>query len=96
MDDIFRSQFRLPYPLYEKLKEEAENANRSLNAEIVARLQASVEQPRLGFGPGSEGVRQMEEAAERIAESALQRVLERSGVMARQTGRGKVGPKKPT
>lgn len=43
MEDTFRSQFRLPYPLYEKLKAVAEESNRSLNAEIVARLQQSFE-----------------------------------------------------
>lgn len=41
MEDTFRSQFRLPYPLYEKLKAVAEESNRSLNAEIVARLQST-------------------------------------------------------
>ena len=40
-EDLFRSQFRLPYPLYERLQAAAEQANRSLNAEIVARLVAS-------------------------------------------------------
>lgn len=40
-NDQFRSQFRLPYPLYERLKAEAESHQRSLNAEIVARLEAS-------------------------------------------------------
>lgn len=33
----------MPYPLYEKLKTVAEESNRSLNAEIVARLQQSFE-----------------------------------------------------
>ncbi|NYT74272.1 Arc family DNA-binding protein [Halomonas sp. QX-2] len=42
-DDTFRSQFRLPYELYEKLKEESDKNHRSLNAEIVARLQESFE-----------------------------------------------------
>lgn len=42
MDDIYRSQFRLPYPLYEKLKDSAETYHRSLNAEIVARLEESI------------------------------------------------------
>lgn len=40
-NDQYRSQFRLPYPLYERLKAEAETRQRSLNAEIVARLEAS-------------------------------------------------------
>ncbi|MDE1713572.1 Arc family DNA-binding protein (plasmid) [Chromobacterium amazonense] len=39
--DIFRSQFRLPWDLYEQLKKSAEEAGRSLNAEIVFRLEAS-------------------------------------------------------
>lgn len=37
-DDIYRSQFRLPYDLYEKLKEAADAKSRSVNAELVARL----------------------------------------------------------
>lgn len=41
MQDIFRSQFRLPSELAEKLREEAERNNRSLNAEVVARLEGS-------------------------------------------------------
>lgn len=41
MQEIFRSQFRLPHSLYEKLKASAESSNRSLNAEIVARLEES-------------------------------------------------------
>lgn len=42
-DDTYRSQFRLPYDLYEKLKAESEKNRRSLNAEIVARLQRTIE-----------------------------------------------------
>lgn len=42
-DDTYRSQFRLPYDLYEKLKAESERNHRSLNAEIVDRLSRSVE-----------------------------------------------------
>ncbi|WP_175994897.1 Arc family DNA-binding protein [Burkholderia vietnamiensis] len=38
MDDTYRSQFRLPYPLYEKLKQAADENHRSVNAELVARL----------------------------------------------------------
>ncbi|WP_324710083.1 Arc family DNA-binding protein [Pseudomonas citronellolis] len=41
MDEIYRSQFRLPYPLYEQLKEAADANHRSVNAELVARLEAS-------------------------------------------------------
>ncbi|MDH0157362.1 Arc family DNA-binding protein [Stutzerimonas stutzeri] len=41
MEDIYRSQFRLPYSLYESLKEAADANRRSVNAELVARLEAS-------------------------------------------------------
>ncbi|MGH8421886.1 MAG: Arc family DNA-binding protein [Pseudomonas fluorescens] len=39
MDDIYRSQFRLPYSLYESLKMSASSNRRSINAELVARLE---------------------------------------------------------
>lgn len=42
MEDIYRSQFRMPYGLYEKLKAEADKAGRSVNAELVARLEQSL------------------------------------------------------
>ena len=42
-DDYFRSQFRLPYDLYEKIKASADDSRRSLNAELVKRLQESFE-----------------------------------------------------
>lgn len=37
----FRSQFRLPADLADRLKAEAEKNNRSMNAEVVARLEKS-------------------------------------------------------
>lgn len=46
--DTYRSQFRLPYDLYEALKDAADKNRRSLNAEIVARLGQS-------FCDGDEG-----------------------------------------
>lgn len=42
--DYFRSQFRLPWALYERL--EANRTSKSLNAEIVARLEASFERDK--------------------------------------------------
>lgn len=42
MDEIYRSQFRLPYPLYEQLKASADANRRSVNAELVARLEESL------------------------------------------------------
>lgn len=41
MNDIFRSQFRLPVELADKLRISAEDAGRSMNAEVVARLEGS-------------------------------------------------------
>lgn len=40
-DELYRSQFRLPYPLYEQLKAAADGNRRSVNAELVARLEES-------------------------------------------------------
>lgn len=40
-DDQYRSQFRLPYELYEQLKAAADTNKNSVNAELVARLQES-------------------------------------------------------
>ena len=39
MEDTYRSQFRLPQDLYLKLKAAADGNRRSLNAELIARLQ---------------------------------------------------------
>lgn len=41
MNDIYRSQFRMPYSVYENLKEAADQNHRSVNAELVARLENS-------------------------------------------------------
>lgn len=41
MQDIFRSQFRLPVALAEKLRASSETSGRSMNAEVVARLEQS-------------------------------------------------------
>jgi hypothetical protein len=42
MSDIYRSQFRMPLALFEKLKSEAGKSKRSANAELVARLERSL------------------------------------------------------
>ncbi|MYM74417.1 Arc family DNA-binding protein [Duganella sp. FT134W] len=42
MSDIYRSQFRMPFALFEKLKAEAGKAGRSVNAELVGRLERSL------------------------------------------------------
>jgi hypothetical protein len=42
MSDIYRSQFRMPIMLFEKLKAEASRSGRSVNAELVGRLERSL------------------------------------------------------
>lgn len=42
MKDVYRSQFRLPYDLYEQLKALAEKNRRPLNVELVYRLEIAV------------------------------------------------------
>ncbi|WP_250504582.1 Arc family DNA-binding protein [Caballeronia sp. AZ7_KS35] len=44
MEDTHRSQYRLPWPLYEELKAAAEKNRRLLNAELVARLESTFPQ----------------------------------------------------
>ncbi|WP_186157246.1 Arc family DNA-binding protein [Burkholderia gladioli] len=44
MEDTHRSQYRLPWSLYEQLKASAEAQRRSINSEIVSRLTISVAQ----------------------------------------------------
>lgn len=41
MEETYRSQFRLPYSLYEQLKASADKNRRSVNAELVSRLEES-------------------------------------------------------
>lgn len=52
MQDIFRSQFRLPVALAERLRESSEASGRSMNAEVVARLEQSFS----GGGGAPEGI----------------------------------------
>lgn len=41
MEETYRSQFRMPQALYEKLKASADASHRSVNAELVARLEST-------------------------------------------------------
>lgn len=56
MNDTYRSQFRLPSELADKLREAAEVSGRSLNAEVVARLEASFAPPSGTMSPDLERV----------------------------------------
>ncbi len=56
MNDTYRSQFRLPSELADKLREAAEASGRSLNAEVVARLEASFVPPAGTTSPDLERV----------------------------------------
>jgi len=57
LDDLYRSQFRMPYELYEQLKAAADASKNSVDAELVARLQES-------FAPKSRALATSWEAAE--------------------------------
>ncbi len=78
-EETFRSQFRLPHDLYEKLKAESEKNHRSLNAEIVARLQASFDDLRFYGHTLSDDVNpdEAEELRTRVArvEAALEKLI---------------------
>lgn len=54
MEDLYRSQFRLPYALYEHLKAASDRSGRSLNAELVYRLTQTFDSDRAGSA-GSAG-----------------------------------------
>ncbi|MCE3605847.1 Arc family DNA-binding protein [Massilia sp. P8910] len=63
MDEIYRSQFRLPWHLYEKLKAAADQAGRSVNSELVVRLEQS-----LDTGSDEADVLQVFEIIKRLSE----------------------------
>jgi hypothetical protein len=76
MEDIVRSQLRVPLPLYDRLKEAAERAGRSLNAEIVFRLARSFETSgEAGAAELAEKLSQPEHRADlEILLAAIQRI----------------------
>jgi hypothetical protein len=47
MEDLYRSQFRLPYSLFDQLKAAADKSGRSVNAEVVSRLTDSFVEERV-------------------------------------------------
>ena len=47
MEDLYRSQFRLPYPLYERLKAASDSSGRSVNGELVYRLGQTFDSDKL-------------------------------------------------
>ena len=74
---------RLPDGMRDRIADAAKTAGRSMNAEIVARLQDSFDGPKLGFGPGSTGERlkqakaELDIASDLIVERVVQRLIER-------------------
>jgi hypothetical protein len=71
MEEVYRSQFRLPYPLYERLKEAAEQSGRSLNAELVFRVTQSLNSEKsTGEGQTRAGQFDVEKLADKLAEPA--------------------------
>ncbi len=78
---------RMPDGMRDNLKAAAKANNRTMNAEIVARLQETFDGPKLGFGPGSVGERleqarqqldaSMQIKLEQIKQELLQAVIDR-------------------
>ncbi len=64
MEDTFRSQFRLPWPLYDELKKAATKNRRPLNVELVARLESTF--PQLNVKEFT-GVEQLHEAISKMS-----------------------------
>lgn len=77
-DDTYRSQFRLPYELYEQLKKSSKDNHRSLNAEIVDRLQESLEPAEARTVKLDEETRRelLTQLLAEFAEEGLRRMLE--------------------
>lgn len=73
--DMYRSQFRLPYPLYEELKKAAEHNHRSLNAELVSRLQSTFGDLRPYGEMLNEGNTEEEARALQMRLSAMQEAM---------------------
>ncbi len=95
MDDTYRSQFRLPYPLYEQLKAAAEKSGRSLNAELVFRLSQSLSDSDTPQGQSKSKSENLEidELAEKLAHpqnrAALKTILATLTELARKDMPGK-------
>ena len=66
--DIYRSQFRMPQELFEKLKASADSHHRSVNAELVAILQASLDGPPSDAPHRHNRQLELEDIAERAAD----------------------------
>lgn len=77
--EMFRSQFRLPQSLYEKLKAAAEKNRRSVNAELVARLEesfTSISSPSLKSKLGHVLVTNFDDIFERAIREVMQNSLD--------------------
>lgn len=78
---------RLPDGMRDRIADAAKTAGRSMNAEIVARLQDSFDGPKLGIGPGSTGEQlkqakvELESASDAIVERVVQRLIERGAIV---------------
>jgi len=62
MGDIHRSQYRMPFKLFEKLKAESVKSGRSVNAELVQRLERTLLE-----SSNDEDVRHIFEILERLS-----------------------------
>jgi hypothetical protein len=68
VNDIYRSQFRLPAELADRLRVAADEAGRSLNAEIVVRLQDSFAAPPGDEPASGDALERVEHEVQRLRE----------------------------
>jgi len=66
MEDIYRSQFRLPYSLYELLKASADENRRSVNAELISFSKQEVVRHTLGLPLNDQSAESSEQEVEPI------------------------------
>lgn len=98
-------KMRMTQELKEKIVESAKEHNRSMNADIVARLEQSFKEDSLGLPPYADYVKSIEKAMsideaviEKIADKVVERLSnfkEASAEFLDENGKSKVKPKTP-
>lgn len=73
-EKIYRSQFRLPFPLYERLKASADKNHRSVNSELVSLLERSADLlPRSTYAERQKWIRLRLEACIEVIDAEYSR-----------------------
>lgn len=77
--ELYRSQFRLPWELYEQMKTSADTNQRSVNAELVARLEESF-RPQ----PSGAGIQPSSDTTVRLLSEMYEQTMERVAALKAQ------------